>query len=83
MDLIKYLFDPEFGRRTRLLLTLILAVVTALLAFLQGVLDVLEFLPDYEYIGAAALFVKAIIERLTFFTNIGNKYPATNFDHEV
>lgn len=66
------LFDPELGSRLRAIWTLIVAVLVAIIALLQAVLDTVHFLPDWEAIGSIALFLRAAISLLTTWTKIGN-----------
>lgn len=65
-------FDPELGRKIRAVVTLALVVLTAVLGLLQGVLDVLGALPDWQLVGSLSLFLRGVVTFLTSYTPVGN-----------
>lgn len=67
------LLDPELGAKVRSVVLRVLAVATAVLALLQGVLGVLDTLPHWPWVGVVALFVQAVIVQVARGTSFGNK----------
>lgn len=67
------IFDRELGARIRAGLAVALAVATVLVAVAQAALDTLHVLPDWEQLGAVAIFLQGAVSALGRFTAIGNR----------
>ena len=70
--MLTFLFDSESGGRVRAAVAVALGVATFLVAVLQAALDSLDSLPDWEQLGAVAMFLQATISGLGRFTSLGN-----------
>lgn len=69
------LFDKELGAKLRALIAVVFALVTAAVAVLQAVADVLESLPKWREIGVVLMWVHAAITLLGRFSAIGDRTP--------
>ena len=67
------LFDSEAGGKVRAAIAVALGVATFIVAVLQAALDSLDSLPDWEQLGAVAIWLQAAISGLGRFTSLGNK----------
>lgn len=67
------LFDTETGGKVRAAIAVLLGVATFVVAVLQAALDSLDQLPDWEQLGAVAMFLQAAISGIGRFTAIGNR----------
>lgn len=70
--MLSALFDSETGGKVRAAIAVALGVATFLIAVLQAALDSLDSLPDWEQLGAVAMFLQAAISGLGRFTSFGN-----------
>lgn len=69
-------FDQELGGKLRAGLAVLLAVATFAIAVLQAAADALQFLPDWEQLGAVAIWLQGSVSLLGRFTSLGNKLAA-------
>lgn len=67
------LLDKEAGARIRAGLAVALAIATFLIAMAQAALDTLHVLPDWQQLGAVAIWLQGAISLLGRFTALGNK----------
>lgn len=67
------LLDRDLGARLRAGLAVALAVATFLIAVAQTALDSLHVLPDWEQLGAAAIWLQGVVSGLGRFLEFGNK----------
>jgi hypothetical protein len=68
------LFDSETGGKLRAGLAVALGVATFIVAVFQAALDSLDVLPEWEQLGAAAIWLQAVISGLGRFTKLGNTF---------
>lgn len=71
--MLSFFFDTETGGRVRAALAVALGVATFIVAVLQAALDSLDSLPDWQQLGAIAMFLQAAISGIGRFTSIGNR----------
>jgi len=67
------LFDKETGAKLRAGLAVVLAVATFVVAILQAVIDNLGILPQWEQLGAIAMWIQGSITFLGRFTALGDQ----------
>jgi hypothetical protein len=67
------IFDKDTGAKLRAFVVVVLALISAVVAVLQGALDVLQTLPDWDHMASAATFISGAIVFLGRFTALGNK----------
>ncbi len=67
------ILDREAGAKLRAGLAVALAVATFLVAVLQQAADTLHVLPDWEQVGAVAIWLQGTISFLGRFIEFGNK----------
>ena len=68
-----YILDREAGAKLRAGLAVALAVATFVVAVLQAAIEALHVLPDWEQIGAVAIWLQGAISFLGRFIEFGNK----------
>lgn len=73
MNVLDLLDNSELGAKARAFVTLLLGVVTAVLAVLQGALDLLSVLPDWEWVGTVSMGVTWLAVSIGRYTKLGNK----------
>jgi hypothetical protein len=71
--MLSFLFDSETGGKVRAGIAVALGVATFIVAVLQAALDSLDTLPQWEQLGAVAMFLQAAISGLGRFTTFGDK----------
>lgn len=67
------LFDKELGAKLRAGLAVALAIATFAVAVLQATADALRFLPEWEQLGAVALWIQGAVSLIGRFTAIGQR----------
>lgn len=67
------IFSTETGARARATLASLFALVTALSVLLESTVDLLDVLPQGQYVVAAAAFLASLVPILGRFTALGNK----------
>ena len=67
------LFDKELGAKLRAGLAVALAVITFVVAVLQAVVDNVGILPQWQEVGAVAIWLQGAITFLGRFTAIGDQ----------
>lgn len=67
------ILDRETGAKLRAGLAVALAVATFVVAVLQAALDAAHFLPQWEQIGAIAIWLQGVVSFLGRFIEFGNK----------
>lgn len=67
------ILDRETGAKLRAGLAVALAIATFLVAVLQAALDAAHFLPQWEEIGAVAIWLQGVVSLLGRFIEFGNK----------
>ncbi len=67
------ILDRESGAKLRAGLAVALAVTTFLVAVLQAAADTLHVLPDWEQLGAVAIWLQGTISLLGRFIEFGNR----------
>lgn len=70
------ILDRDLGAKARAGLAVALAVATLLVAVLQTAADTLHVLPDWEQLGAVAIWLQGTIALLGRFLTVGNKVAA-------
>lgn len=73
MKIVNLLDNSELGAKVRAFLTLVLALVTAVVGVLEGALDVLSVLPEWEWVGTASMGLTAAVVYLGRYTKLGDK----------
>ena len=67
------LFDKELGAKLRAGLAVALAVITFVVAILQAVVDNVGILPQWQEVGAVAMWLQGAITFLGRFTALGDQ----------
>lgn len=67
------LFDKELGAKLRAGLAVALAVVTFAVAVLQSIVDNVGILPQWQEVGAVAMWLQGAITFLGRFTALGDQ----------
>lgn len=67
------ILDRDTGAKLRAWLAVALAVATFLVAVLQAALDAAHFLPQWQEIGAIAIWLQGVVSFLGRFIELGNK----------
>ena len=71
---IKYLLDSSnIGSRARVVMLVVFAIATFLLAVLQAALDSFHTLPEWQYTGVTLLWLQAAVSFLGKFTRFGDQ----------